>query len=105
MTRLRIKAKRILRNKKGESLMEGVVSLLVFTILITTVATMINASLVITGNNTTAATARQINANVAALERGAVVAQPLRITGGGIDVVFDVTLSQEDDLISFSPEV
>lgn len=61
------KALRILSGQRGETLVEGVVSLVVFTLLILTVSAMLMTSLRITTAATLDAAARQSEANQAAL--------------------------------------
>lgn len=58
---------RILRGRSGETLVEALVSLVVFTILITTVSTMIAVAMRITGNASLEAKKRQDEANLAIL--------------------------------------
>jgi len=56
------KIKGIFKNAKGETLMEGIASILVFTILVASVTMMIMISLRITHNATTDAMVRQLEA-------------------------------------------
>jgi len=62
MKQLVKKVRTILKSKSGETLMEGLASVLVFTVLIATVTMMLLVSLRITNNTTQAAEARQIDA-------------------------------------------
>ena len=55
----------ILKSKSGETLMEGIVSILVFTVLIAAITTMISVSLRITSRATENADIMQANANAA----------------------------------------
>jgi len=63
MKKLRDKARAIIRSTSGESLMEGIISILVFTVLIASITMMLLLSLRITGAATNAADVRQREAN------------------------------------------
>ena len=62
------KIKSISTDKKGESLIESMAALLIFSILLMSVTMMINTSLRITGNSTLAAAEKQNLENQAILE-------------------------------------
>ena len=64
MRKLAGKAQVIFNNNRGETLIEGLASILVFTVLIAAVTMMIMISLRITTNATAAAEARQAEAGV-----------------------------------------
>ena len=90
--------------KKGESLVESIVSLFIFTTLMVAVTTMIAAALRVTGNYTEAAYAQQVSANVVLLENTSPMEIKLTITGGGIDdVEIPVNILREGNFAAFSP--
>lgn len=65
---MNIKAAKILRSNKGETIMESIISLLMFAVLIIGVTEMITAALKITGNSIENAGAVQENVNAMVLE-------------------------------------
>ena len=79
----------LLKGKSGESLLEGIVSILIFTVLIASVTMMIVVSLRITGRATEAAVAGQMEANAVLAGDDAAV---LSLGGEIIDEV-DVVLT------------
>lgn len=96
-----------LKTNKGETLIEILVSFLIFAILMMAVTAMIITSLRITGDYTAAASGQQVNANVGLLEKAELVPEDhtFTITGNGINVAVKVKISQEGNLKAFYPEV
>lgn len=106
MKRLKDKLKTILTGKKGESLVEGLVSLLVFSVLMMAVTMMINTSLRMTAASTADASAKQESFNNAVFEQyttPAAVNLLLQTSGSAIDVSVPVYLSNDGTYVSFSP--
>ena len=90
MKKLTADLARVLRCRKGESLMESIISILLFTVLMAAVTTMIMLSLRITGNYTATASGEQERVNDSVLEADHTVEGLLTITGTGIDVEIEV---------------
>jgi len=106
------KAKKILRGTRGETLIEGLASILVFTVLIASVTMMIVISLRITAIATAAAQARQVEARevltgnaaaVGALDGGAVSTDTVTFEINGEDVDVAVTVFSTDEFTAFQP--
>lgn len=106
MKRLTFKLKTVLLNNKGESLMESVASLLIFSILMMAVATMITASLRITSASTKDASERQDAVNKGIMEDYDTTPtnDTLTFEGTGINVTIPVEISDEDGYVAFIPE-
>jgi len=91
------KVKAILKGKRGESLIEGIVSILVFTVLIAAVTMMIMISLRITGISTA-------NADIMQKESNAVLAGADTIPADTKTIEFVVN-DNESDLIKIGVSV
>jgi len=89
MKRLTGKTRAILAKNRGESLMECIASILIFTILFATVSLMINTSLVMTARSTADADKMQNAANAARLLEGSAL--------GVLDDTATLTLNSHDD--------
>jgi predicted lipid-binding transport protein (Tim44 family) len=108
MNALASKTKRILKGKSGETLMEGVVSLLVFSIMMATITMMVMWATRFNSIATTEGGAMQAAANAlfgdtAAAPAGENVTLTLAIDGTGTGI--PITLRQDPDtgLIAFVP--
>jgi len=97
--------KKALTEKKGETLMESLVSLLIFVIMFAGIAAMIQFSFRVTGVGTTQINANQVLINDAALVGNHPLEDTLNLTGGGINVDIDVTLFNDNGFVAFAPEV
>lgn len=109
--------KKHINNNRGETIMEAMASLLIFSILMLTVSVMITASLALTSDATARASERQQAANMGVLREytapSAAPAAPsskLTITiatagvsTGGVDLSVGVTTN--NGFMSFGPEV
>jgi len=107
MKRLINKMTMILTGKKGESLVESMVSLLILSILLLSISMIIITSRRIIANSTADATETQNKANKALLEKyddANPVELILKDPDKGIHVEIPVRLSDDDTFISFSPE-
>jgi len=108
MKRLINKTTKILTGKKGESLVESMVSLLIFSILLLSITIIIITSRRIIANSTADATKTQNIANKAIFEKydaANSVKLILNDSIKGINVEIPVKLSDDGTFISFSPEV
>ena len=103
------KARAILKGARGETLMEGIISILIFTILLTSVTMMIMVSLRITANATARAETMQNNANAAAVLTGSrdreIRFSIIEIDGVTVDIALpDVNVEiASGDFIAFTP--
>lgn len=112
MKRLTDKIRTILADSNGESLIESMVSIMVFALFLLAVATMLNISLRIIANSNAAAVQSQTEANNAILEN-VVGTEEKEFTLKGvitdeadvvIDVTFDVNLANDGSFVAFAPE-
>lgn len=105
MTKWIARAKSTLSKNRGETLVESVVSILVFSIFMLAVTTMILASLRLTAASTKSAKANQDAVNDALLGSAAGEKKDLFIKGDGLDVTIPVKLTDDMDVPqSFYPE-
>jgi len=97
--------KSILNNKRGETLMEGILSILIFTVLVASITTMIIVSLRITAVSTEAAEERQAEANAVLTGTAAdeISDDTVDFTINGIVFSIDVTVYETDDFLAFEP--
>ena len=100
--------KKTLRSKRGESLMEAIVSLLILGILMTTIVSVIRFSMTMTGTSIRDATITQSDMNSLRLEDLGENLSPvlLTITADGyiqIDASHDVELHVENNIVAFYP--
>ena len=96
----------ILKGRRGESLMESIASILVFTVLIAAITSMIMASLQITRAATEAAGRRQNDANAVLTGGVSAVADTVELVFGEDDnrvIEIGVILSSEGDFVAFAP--
>jgi Tfp pilus assembly protein PilV len=108
MKELVCKVRAILKKTRGESLMECIVSILVFSVLIAAVTTMIMTSMKITGKATQAAEAMQkdINAVVSGTASSANKTVGLEIQADGVmvnNINISVAVYSAGDFIAFYP--
>lgn len=98
-----------LKNNKGETLMEGVASLLILSILLMAVSMMINTSLRITATYTSDADEWQKAANIAILKQapaaGSTPSSQIILTGNGnsLSVTIPVEVTKTELYTSFLP--
>lgn len=111
MKRLIVRIKTILTDNNGESLIESMVSIMVFAFFLLAVATMLNISLRIIDTSNANAVQSQIEANDAILERVATTPEDFTlkgvITGETTDVIeveFNVNLANDGRFVAFTPE-
>ena len=97
---------KILSGNRGESLMEGIASLLIFTVLIAAVTSMIMVSLRITRTATEAADLRQSDANTILADAVSSVPATVELVfseGENSIIEISVELSSEGDFVGFAP--
>lgn len=106
MKRLTDRIKTILTDKRGESLVESLASMMLFTLLMINITMMINTSLQITGVSTVNAKNKQDNANKYILEIYDSKSSHnliLRDDMNGINVAIPVDFSDDGNFTAFSP--
>jgi type II secretory pathway component PulJ len=94
-----------LMGRRGETLMEGVVSLLIFSVLIASVTMMIAASMRITSQATARANDDQEDVNAALAGDGTNSSESIIFTiGDGPDEIsVPITITSAGDFIAFAP--
>ena len=101
------KLKAALKNRRGETLVEGVVSILVFVVLVATVSSMILLSLRITHSSLDAATEMQENFNtlVEGNTAPSYIGQTVDFTLPGVvaAITVEVDMYESGGLVIFSP--
>jgi len=102
------KIKKAIRSKRGESLMEAIVSLLILGILMTTIVSVIRFSMVMTGNSIREATTTQNDMNDIRLENlGASSSLVLlTFTANGYNLIeasHDINFHAENNIVAFYP--
>jgi len=103
---------KIFRSKRGESIMEALVSLLILGILMTTITSVIRFSMVMTGTSIRNAVESQDVINDLMLERlaeydtstGMIIFTTVDNDSFDIDASHSVTLYSEDNIIAFYPD-
>ena len=94
----------VIGNNRGESLLEGIISIFVFSTLMVAVALLIMLSFSITSNATEMANVRQNEANEALAGRSAVTdAGTIEFEIDGNTINFDITIFQTGSFIAFEP--
>jgi lipopolysaccharide export LptBFGC system permease protein LptF len=112
-----VKMRSIIKNTRGESLLEGIVSILIFTVLIATVTVMISTSLRITSGSLQRATEWQANVNTVnedAVEGSGgddeTITLEITINNGSVaievSIDVDITIHEQEDggFFAFAPE-
>ncbi|MCL2602955.1 MAG: hypothetical protein FWD90_00580 [Defluviitaleaceae bacterium] len=102
---------KVLNNTRGESLMEGIISILIFTVLIATITMLVTTSFRITGDSLIRATERQNQVNTAAEMVTGLINQNIEINiMDGDDVShtinFNITIhpaTPQNPFIAFGP--
>lgn len=99
-----------LRSERGESIMEVVVSILIFSILMTTALAVVRTSLIITGNRIFEATESQENVNSFIVNDdrltrlgGIITFTFTDIDGYEVESYHDIVLSPVGDILVFRP--
>jgi len=109
MDKIISKIRAILSGTRGESLMEGIASILVFTVLMAAVTMMIMISLRITGKSTADADARQKEANAALAGQAAQVVRDtveFIVDGDELEVIeIKVSVYSTDNHTAFEPQL
>jgi len=106
MTGKFVRIKKILLSKRGETIMEALVSMLILGILLTTIVSVIRFSMALTGNAVNDAAASQEIINDLIHENypsGNTVELSFQSTTFDIDVRHNVVLYSTDDVTAFSP--
>lgn len=106
MKKLINKIKTVFADTRGESLVESIASILIFTILMVTATMMIKTSFRITGNSTVDAGYKQNIVNKTVFQRYDNASAPdliLRDDTNGIKVIIPVDLSSDGNFTAFSP--
>jgi Tfp pilus assembly protein PilV len=95
----------ILRSRRGETLMEGITSVLVFSILIAAVTMIITVSLRVSSAATMEAQAMQAAANEALRGEGDPVPgfDEIVFTVNGENIIIDVAAVENNGFIAFAP--
>jgi Tfp pilus assembly protein PilV len=93
----------ILKSRSGETLMEGMISILVFTILLTAVTSIIAASLRITSTATREAAAMQEAVNDVLEGDGENRDDSITFTVNGETITVDITETKKAGFIAFTP--
>jgi len=107
MKELAKKVYTVLRKTNGESLMEAIISILVFTILIASITMMIMVSLRITSSSTEAANRRQVDANTVLSGSVGGVEDVVAFTiadGSGSSINVAVTVFSTENFTAFEPK-
>ena len=105
---MRAKIRAVLKGSRGETLMEGVASILVFTILIASVTLTIMVSLRMTALSNEAARTMQEDVRTALEgsddDDGEDIVFTFTITGGGVPVTVKVTVTDAGAFRAFAPQ-
>ena len=104
----RMTIKKTIQSRKGESLMEAIVSLLILSILMTTIVSVIRFSMVMTGISIREATLTQNDMNNLRLEDLGASLSPVRLTFTSedysqIEAFHNIEFHAENNIVAFYP--
>lgn len=95
---------RYLKNKRGEALIESVISILIFSLSVLAISTMLMASLKITSHGTASAADMQAAINEAVTTNAGIKANvTIQLEGEEKGITQSVTLYDDHNIVSFNP--